>query len=332
MGLTLFAELGFGAVELMLGLDAPVSTLVVRDLLLKSIFAFFLGWPIYLGAAAAAAPGAGRGAAGRAAPRRAADACWEPRSRRCTCATTTAPAMTTASRCGSPSSAASPSRSSRSSSSGSGSCRSSPAPIPGRGEQQPHPRVQGHRPARRHPRPQRQGPGRQPHQPGAAGRTREAARRPGRRRARAGAARPTLTHMSLPQVRERSTKSEEVAAGAPVTLRRTSATTSSTTWKRTSDRFPGVTVQRVFVRHYPDGTLAAHVLGSVGEIYRRRAEGTALQGPRTGRRGRPGRGRVHLRQVPARQAGPDQDPGRRARPADARRPAASRSRRSPATT
>jgi rod shape-determining protein MreD len=48
MGLTLFAELGFGAIELMLGLnDAPVSTLVIRDLLLKSIFAFFLGWAIY---------------------------------------------------------------------------------------------------------------------------------------------------------------------------------------------------------------------------------------------------------------------------------------------
>lgn len=48
MGLTLFAELGFGAVELMLGLnDAAVSALVIRDLLLKSIFAFFLGWGIY---------------------------------------------------------------------------------------------------------------------------------------------------------------------------------------------------------------------------------------------------------------------------------------------
>lgn len=48
MGLTLLAELGFGAVELMLGLnDATVSTLVIRDLLLKSIFAFFLGWAIY---------------------------------------------------------------------------------------------------------------------------------------------------------------------------------------------------------------------------------------------------------------------------------------------
>lgn len=49
MGLTLFAELGFGAVELMLGLnDATVSSLVIRDLLLKSIFAFFLGWGIYV--------------------------------------------------------------------------------------------------------------------------------------------------------------------------------------------------------------------------------------------------------------------------------------------
>jgi rod shape-determining protein MreD len=49
MGLTLFAQLGFGAVEAMLGIDAPVSALVIRDLLLKSIFAFFGGWVIYIG-------------------------------------------------------------------------------------------------------------------------------------------------------------------------------------------------------------------------------------------------------------------------------------------
>jgi len=49
MGLTLFAELGFGAVELMLGTDTAVSGQVVRDLLIKSVFAFVLGWPIYLG-------------------------------------------------------------------------------------------------------------------------------------------------------------------------------------------------------------------------------------------------------------------------------------------
>jgi rod shape-determining protein MreD len=48
MGLTLFAEIGFGAVQLMLGIDSPVSLLIVRDLVLKAVYAFFLGWPIYL--------------------------------------------------------------------------------------------------------------------------------------------------------------------------------------------------------------------------------------------------------------------------------------------
>jgi rod shape-determining protein MreD len=49
MGLTVLAELGFGALELMLGTDATVSTMVVRDTLIKGVFAFFLGWPLYLG-------------------------------------------------------------------------------------------------------------------------------------------------------------------------------------------------------------------------------------------------------------------------------------------
>jgi rod shape-determining protein MreD len=49
MGLTLFAELGFVTVQLLLGIDAPVSVLIARDIVLKSVYAFFLGWPIYLG-------------------------------------------------------------------------------------------------------------------------------------------------------------------------------------------------------------------------------------------------------------------------------------------
>jgi len=56
MGLTLFAELGFGAVQLMLGIGAPVSSMIVGDILLKSIYAFFLGWPIYLGVRRALRP------------------------------------------------------------------------------------------------------------------------------------------------------------------------------------------------------------------------------------------------------------------------------------
>ena len=35
---------------------------------------------------------------------------------------------------------------------------------------------------------------------------------------------------------------------------------------REPGRFPGVTVQRVFVRDYPDGSRAAHLVGSVGEV------------------------------------------------------------------
>ena len=49
MGLTLLAEIGFGVVQVMLGIDAPVSPLVIRDTLLKAIFAFFLAWPVYYG-------------------------------------------------------------------------------------------------------------------------------------------------------------------------------------------------------------------------------------------------------------------------------------------
>jgi rod shape-determining protein MreD len=56
MGLTILAELGFALLQVMLGLDAPVSVLVVRDLLLKGIFAFFLGWPIYAGVQRALRP------------------------------------------------------------------------------------------------------------------------------------------------------------------------------------------------------------------------------------------------------------------------------------
>ncbi len=85
MGLTLFAELGFAVVQVMLGIDAPVSLLIVRDMVLKSVYAFFLGWPIYLLRAAHPAPGPGRRAAVRSGASR--RRCWEPR-RRCTCAPT----------------------------------------------------------------------------------------------------------------------------------------------------------------------------------------------------------------------------------------------------
>ena len=66
------------------------------------------------------------------------------------------------------------------------------------------------------------------------------------------------------------------------------------------DRFPGVESQRVFVRRYPQGTLAAHILGNVGEINEDELKQPRYRGLRAGRPDRPGRGRVHLRPLPAR--------------------------------
>jgi penicillin-binding protein 2 len=75
-----------------------------------------------------------------------------------------------------------------------------------------------------------------------------------------------LVHLNLQQLRRKIAKEEEVAAGAPVTLRQDVNFDLVAYIEENQPDFPGVAVQRVFVRHYPHGTLAAHVLGSVGEI------------------------------------------------------------------
>jgi penicillin-binding protein 2 len=75
-----------------------------------------------------------------------------------------------------------------------------------------------------------------------------------------------LAHMSLRKIRRTIKEGEEVAAGAPVTLRKDVDYDLVYYLEENQDRFPGVSVERVFVRAYPDGTRAAHVVGSVGEI------------------------------------------------------------------
>ncbi len=81
-----------------------------------------------------------------------------------------------------------------------------------------------------------------------------------------------LVHMSLKQVRRAIAEGEKVAAGAPVTLRRDVGYDLVYYLEENQRRFPGVSVQRVFVRHYPDGSRAAHVLGSVGEVSEKELE------------------------------------------------------------
>jgi penicillin-binding protein 2 len=75
-----------------------------------------------------------------------------------------------------------------------------------------------------------------------------------------------LAHMSPRKVRRTIRESEEVAAGAPVTLRKDVGYDLVYYLEENQRDFPGAAVQRVFVRAYPDGTRAAHVVGSVGEV------------------------------------------------------------------
>jgi penicillin-binding protein 2 len=75
-----------------------------------------------------------------------------------------------------------------------------------------------------------------------------------------------LAQMSLRKVRRTIREGDEVAAGAPVTLRKDVGYDLVYFLQENQREFPGVTVQRVFVRAYPDATRAAHVVGSVGEV------------------------------------------------------------------
>jgi len=75
-----------------------------------------------------------------------------------------------------------------------------------------------------------------------------------------------LAEMSLPRVRRTIAEAEEIAAGAPVTLRRDIEQDVVFYIEEHKREFPGVSVEQVFVRRYPDGTEAAHVLGTVGEV------------------------------------------------------------------
>ncbi len=75
-----------------------------------------------------------------------------------------------------------------------------------------------------------------------------------------------LTHSTLRGVRRALREGAELAPGAPVTLRRDVGSYLIYYLEENQDRFPGVAVERVFVRRYPHGTLAAHLFGNVGEV------------------------------------------------------------------
>jgi penicillin-binding protein 2 len=76
----------------------------------------------------------------------------------------------------------------------------------------------------------------------------------------------SLVHMKLPRVEEVIKEEEEVAAGAPITLRRDVGYDLIYYVEEHKGQFPGVSVEKVFVRNYPDEDAAAQVVGHVGEV------------------------------------------------------------------
>jgi penicillin-binding protein 2 len=76
-----------------------------------------------------------------------------------------------------------------------------------------------------------------------------------------------LVHMELPQVRKRIAEEEKiVAAGAPITIRRDVGYDLIYYVEEHKGKFPGVTVEKVFVRNYPEEDEAAQALGHTGEV------------------------------------------------------------------
>jgi penicillin-binding protein 2 len=76
----------------------------------------------------------------------------------------------------------------------------------------------------------------------------------------------SLVHMKIPRVEEVIEEEEEVAAGAPITLRRDVGYDLIYYIEEHKGQFPGVSVEKVFVRNYPDEDAAAQVVGHVGEV------------------------------------------------------------------
>ena len=91
-----------------------------------------------------------------------------------------------------------------------------------------------------------------------------------------------LTHSTLPRVRKTMHEELKLAPAAPVTLRRDVGHDLVYYLQENQARFPGVEVERVFVRDYPDGTLAAHILGTVGEVTEEQLEEPRFRGLQPG--------------------------------------------------
>ncbi|MDQ1702657.1 MAG: penicillin-binding protein 2, partial [Frankiaceae bacterium] len=75
-----------------------------------------------------------------------------------------------------------------------------------------------------------------------------------------------VLHLSVDEIQRRVVQSLVLASYAPITLKADVPDDIRNFILERSEDFPGVTVKRVFLRRYPEKTLAAQILGTVGSI------------------------------------------------------------------
>jgi penicillin-binding protein 2 len=88
--------------------------------------------------------------------------------------------------------------------------------------------------------------------------------------------------LSLRRIRREMRQQLKVSRSAPVTLKRDVDYDLVYFLQEHQTDFPGVVVQRVFVRRYPSGTLGAHLFGNVGEINSKELKEPRYKGLRPG--------------------------------------------------
>jgi penicillin-binding protein 2 len=75
-----------------------------------------------------------------------------------------------------------------------------------------------------------------------------------------------IANLRPSQIRNKIRAEAKECAACPATLRRDVPYDTVYYVRENQAQFPGISVERVYVRHYPQGTLAAHLLGYAGEV------------------------------------------------------------------
>ncbi len=83
--------------------------------------------------------------------------------------------------------------------------------------------------------------------------------------------------MEPADIRKSIRRQLEELPGSPVRLQRDVDYETVYFLRENASRFPGVSVERVFVRQYPQGDLAPHLLGNVGEVDQKQLDDPAFE-------------------------------------------------------